>query len=365
MATNFPGSLDTSTQQPSPSDSDAMDSGIGHATVHTNHSGALIALETKMGTGASNASGASDGHVLTADGSGGSAWEAAGGGGGSPAGSDTQIQFNNGGSFGADSQMQFVAATGLDVSPGTYSGTFGGCALRIKGEGGSEQSGSIYWVDEDGDRMARLGFGNNTATQWGFKTYDSNASGYYEFGSGSAVGLFAYAGGGACLKSIRAELTSGANDTASLGSSSQRFTEVFATNGTINTSDIALKKDIADTTLGLSFIASLRPVEYKWKNGGVRSHQGFIAQEVKTALDATSSSASQQAMWGTHSVKGATTETSMEYVEGKEDLQEVTREVADHQSLRYTELIAPLVKAVQELKTQNEALTARIATLEG
>jgi hypothetical protein len=81
MATNFPGSLDTSTQQPSPSSSTEMDdSGYEHDVVHTNHSGAIIALETKFGTGASNAASASDGHVLTADGSGGSAWEAAAGG---------------------------------------------------------------------------------------------------------------------------------------------------------------------------------------------------------------------------------------------------------------------------------------------
>ena len=56
MATAYPGALDTSTQQPSPSATTAMDaSGYEHATVHTNHSGALIALETKLGLTDSNA----------------------------------------------------------------------------------------------------------------------------------------------------------------------------------------------------------------------------------------------------------------------------------------------------------------------
>ena len=72
MATNYPGSLDTSTQQPSPSASTEMDdSGFEHDAVHTNHSGAIIALETKVGTGDSNAVANS---VLAGTGAGTSAW---------------------------------------------------------------------------------------------------------------------------------------------------------------------------------------------------------------------------------------------------------------------------------------------------
>lgn len=72
MATNFPGSLDSGTQQPSPSASTEMDdSGFEHDVVHTNHSGAIIALETKLGTGDSNAVSNS---VLAGTGSGTSGW---------------------------------------------------------------------------------------------------------------------------------------------------------------------------------------------------------------------------------------------------------------------------------------------------
>ena len=57
MATAYPGALDTATQQPSPSATTDLDAaGYEHATVHTNHSGALIALETKLGLTDSNAS---------------------------------------------------------------------------------------------------------------------------------------------------------------------------------------------------------------------------------------------------------------------------------------------------------------------
>ncbi len=72
MATNYPGSLDTSTQQPSPSASTEMDdAGYEHDAVHTNHSGAIIALETKVGTGSSTAAANS---VLAGTGSGTSGW---------------------------------------------------------------------------------------------------------------------------------------------------------------------------------------------------------------------------------------------------------------------------------------------------
>mgnify|MGYP003108625648 CR=1 FL=1 len=73
MATNFPGSLDTSTQQPTIASTDEMDdSGKEHDVVHTNHSGAIIALETKLGTGDSNATANA---VLMGTGSGTSEWD--------------------------------------------------------------------------------------------------------------------------------------------------------------------------------------------------------------------------------------------------------------------------------------------------
>mgnify|MGYP001438889492 CR=1 FL=1 len=56
MATQYPTTLDTSTQQPSPLATTEMDdSGFEHDVVHTNHSGAILALETKLGIGASTA----------------------------------------------------------------------------------------------------------------------------------------------------------------------------------------------------------------------------------------------------------------------------------------------------------------------
>jgi len=52
------------------------DSGYEHDVVHTNHSGAILALETKLGIGATTAAGASTNHVLVKQGDGDTEWAA-------------------------------------------------------------------------------------------------------------------------------------------------------------------------------------------------------------------------------------------------------------------------------------------------
>ncbi|GEM_PF-6172369 len=77
MATQYPTTLDTATQQPSPLATTEMDdSGFEHDVVHTNHSGAIIALETKLGVGATTAATASTNHVLVKQGDGDTEWAA-------------------------------------------------------------------------------------------------------------------------------------------------------------------------------------------------------------------------------------------------------------------------------------------------
>ena len=144
-----------------------------------------------------------------------------------------------------------------------------------------------------------------------------------------------------------------------LGSSSARWTQLYADTSAISTSDVNLKTDIIDTPLGLDFIKSLRPVQYKWKKtdggkDGVRDHQGLIAQEVKVVLDAQSgTNASEQAMWCDFSVDGE--EEELPSQDDPEVM--VTMPAPTDQALRYEELIAPIVKAIQELE-------ARVASLE-
>lgn len=65
--------------------------------------------------------------VLTTDGNGNLSW-AAGGGGGTPGGSDTQVQFNDGGNFGGDSGFTFNKTTNA-VTIGVASGGTGSVIL--------------------------------------------------------------------------------------------------------------------------------------------------------------------------------------------------------------------------------------------
>jgi hypothetical protein len=141
-----------------------------------------------------------------------------------------------------------------------------------------------------------------------------------------------------------------------LGSSSARWTQLYADTSTISTSDVNLKTDIVDTPLGLDFIKSLRPIQYKWKKtdggkDGVRDHQGLIAQEVKAILDARSeTNASEQAMWCDFSVDGV----EDEIVDQDDPEKTITMPAPTDQALRYSELIGPIIKAVQELSIQME-----------
>ena len=128
------------------------------------------------------------------------------------------------------------------------------------------------------------------------------------------------------------------DNAVTLGGSGARWSAVWAATGTIQTSDIRQKTDIAPSDLGLHFVLALNPVRYRWSVGGNeggaprpgrRTHYGLLAQEVRAAL-------------------------------GERDFAgHILADPADPQSeqgLRYEAFIAPLIRAVQELAGRVEAL---------
>jgi len=94
------------------------------------------------------------------------------------------------------------------------------------------------------------------------------------------------------------------------------------------TSDRNLKHDIKESNLGLSFINQLKPVSYI-RNGDVNNkiEYGLIAQEVDSAL----------------TKKGVT--NSM-----------VSKDDNGTYSIRYNDLLSPIIKSIQELSTKIETL---------
>ena len=126
-------------------------------------------------------------------------------------------------------------------------------------------------------------------------------------------------------------------------------------------SDERFKENIETSTAGLGFINDLRPVTFRWKKSkdlpsdmfaykeegtegaddrvmgaGEELYHGFIAQEVKAAIDSHSEIEDVKDLWG-------------EDVDGR-------------QRVGPSALIPMLVKAIQELSTKNDALESQNTT---
>jgi hypothetical protein len=104
-------------------------------------------------------------------------------------------------------------------------------------------------------------------------------------------------------------------------------------------SDRRLKNHIQDNRLGLDFINRLNTVSYTYKAKGQKGirYSGLIAQEVESIIDDMGLEFS-----------GVVRPTNKE----------------SYYSLRYSEFVIPLIKAVQEQSTEIKELTDRISELE-
>jgi len=135
------------------------------------------------------------------------------------------------------------------------------------------------------------------------------------------------------------------NDAIGRGSNTVQIgnSDIISIGGAVNWSigsDVRLKKDIETSTFGLNFINKLRPVTYKMKTGTTDLQSGFIAQEVETAANSIG-----------YQFSGI--------VKPQND--------SDFYSLRYSEFVVPLVKAVQEqqklIEDQQKLLGAKDAKI--
>jgi hypothetical protein len=147
----------------------------------------------------------------------------------------------------------------------------------------------------------------------------------------------------------------GADDFTTLGNASTDSRLAHGGTTWAAVSDERYKKDITDSTLGLSFINALRPRTFNYKTLGelpetfrayvspddteqdstkvyksAQTQHGFIAQEVKAAIDAASGVADGFNMWA-------------ERDDGSQEVAEAA-------------LIPMLVKAIQELSAEIETL---------
>ena len=207
---------------------------------------------------------------------------------------------------------------------------------------------------------------------------------YWAVDAANALRFYAYNSSGSYVSeplrlAEAGAVSPGADNSSTLGTSSLRWSTVYAATGTINTSDIREKKDIAKSMLGLDFINALVPVSYKWRVGsnsvvrtqegheqvilkeaykdevsgieypaiienrpkfketivskpGTRTHYGLIAQDVKAALKSV----------GISDFAGY--------------IKENPSDPDSREGLRYDQFIPALIKAVQELDAKVKAL---------
>ena len=125
-------------------------------------------------------------------------------------------------------------------------------------------------------------------------------------------------------------VTSDGTDNFELGTDALRWKKVNSASADSTSSDIAYKENIKPVDFGLNFVKKLNPSQYNRKKSSKIEH-GLIAQEVVKVLEECN-----------------VDPKTFSLVDGLEKNQKL--------GLAYTELIAPLIKAIQELSDKVDKL---------
>jgi len=210
-----------------------------------------------------------------------------------------------------------------------------------------------------------------------------NASDNCFFGPQSVSGMFTDVNGATSLTGSIGGTTKWAtgsdyfrpqtDNTINLGGGSNRWKEIFAGNGTINTSDAREKQEIApiDDTV-LDAWATIDYQQYRWcraveeKGDAARVHHGIVAQRISEAFAARGLDAHRYGLfihdtWPAHEIfDGFETVT---LPDGSPDRRERTRTVpaGDRYGVRYDQC---LVLEAALMRRTTARLEARVAALE-
>lgn len=247
-------------------------------------------------------------------------------------------------STGTDNSAFGLLALLMNTTGG-YNCSFGSSSLESNTTGSNNCSFGSTTLSSNTTGNNNSGFGDQCMTQ------KTTGSGNSAFGSGSLNSLTTGNNNTAIGNSSGSQLVSG-NNNISIGYNSQLPSgtgsdQIRLGNNNISyagiqvawtiTSDRNLKSNIISSNLGLGFISKLRPVSYTRKNDvSGKTEYGLIAQEVEETLKNE----------GVDNTGMLTVTDNSEY------------------QLRYNDLLAPMIKAIQELKAENDALKERIDKLE-
>lgn len=224
---------------------------------------------------------------------------------------------------------------------GTRASIFGNTAAFTGVDGAVvyAPSGNAVNIYAGGSERMRITSGGNVAIAATAKLYLDGVAGtgdtYFEEVSANAPRIVT--GGTESMRwtstyvEARLNLIPSSDNTLTCGANGNRWSAVWAANGTIQTSDRTLKRDISADTLGLDFVQRLRPVSFTMNDeaDGARRH-GLIAQEVIDAAD------------------------------GQSLLGILTGEKDGEYGLNYAGFVPALIAAIQQQQTEINALKARI-----
>lgn len=220
---------------------------------------------------------------------------------------------------GGSSNQYLAFGTGQGASPSER--------MRI------DSSGNVDFLGSSGSTTNRLRFTYNAGS--GEATIGPNSTGGSTFLTLGTSNAGTYA--------ERARITA-AGEVYIAGTTDQgaynlqcNGTGVWGAGAYVNGSDARIKEEVSSLSSGLDVVTKLNPVQFRYKSDWSKDtslQPGFIAQELKIAL------------------------ADQPYVDG------VVQEGPQYMSVAYQTLIPVLVKAIQELKAQNDAFEARLAVLE-
>ena len=307
------------------------------------------------------------GYVLTSDANGNASWQAAPSGGGGGGGSYT---FSNGLTENSGNVIlggSMTQDTTIDLDDNDLTFTTSATALfpgDIIFQGADREAmstnldknyvgfGGSSFITTDGTAVDNTVFtdsGSNSYTiDVGLGVHSGNSG-----GSGFKMGSIEYFYDGLGELFVTHDISPSSNGGADLGTSSFRWNTVYATNGTINTSDITLKTNINPLDYGLNEIMQLNPITYNWKSqtkgrtsipqGDDELKIGFSAQELLSVMPEVVE---------THSWVAADEKGNFRKIKN------------DKLGVYYSDIIPVTVKAIQEQQNQIEELKAIVTELQ-